>query len=47
MCAAVLTGGYWATVISPIFVMVLTLGVSGVPLQVRSLPIRLQQSLPA
>ena len=35
MCIAVLRLGYWATVASPLFVMVLTLAVSGVPLQVR------------
>ena len=40
MCVAALSGGYWATVISPVFVMVLTLGISGVPMQVWLSPAR-------
>ena len=33
MCTVILTKGYWASVISPLFVMLLILKGSGVPLQ--------------
>ncbi|KAK9801995.1 hypothetical protein WJX73_007868 [Symbiochloris irregularis] len=33
MCIAALTGAYWVSVVSPLFTMLLTLGVSGVPMQ--------------
>ena len=33
MCIAVLRGAYWVSVVSPLFTMLLTLGVSGIPMQ--------------
>lgn len=33
MCIAVLRGAYWISVVSPLFTMLLTLGVSGIPMQ--------------
>jgi hypothetical protein len=34
LCIPVLEGGYWVCVVSPVFLMILLLSVSGVPLQV-------------